>query len=555
MSAKKRKRLEKYIEKKLKKEKRVELMEDLSKSHFESSLLVSSKQFGSKETKRQKLSRSLKETQAGLSLTYPSLHLVKEKEVQEPEPEQSSSESDESDSDMSLTEEDLRAVTHPAQELEQQIITKPPVKEELPVEEDVVNDKPAFYVPVDRLPRVIEERAKLPVFLEEQEIMETINKNLVTIICGETGCGKTTQVPQFLYEAGYGNSGSSNPGKIGVTQPRKVAAINMALRVQHELNTTSSVVSYQVRYDSTVTGSTVIKFMTDGILLKESSIDFLLKDYSILIIDEAHERNLNTDILIGLLSRIVLLRDKMHKEFCLDRSKPDIKPLRLIIMSATLRVDDFVKNSRLFATPPPIINVQARRFKVTDHFAISTNENYVSEAFTKVCQIHASLPHGGILVFLTGQDEIMHLCKKLREKYPTANGVKKTEIATTPASKIVDLDEIDTAETADSSEGIFIDEFEIECDTNQPLYVLPLFSSLNPAQQQLVFQSVPEGHRLCVVSTNVAETSLTIPNIKYVVDSGKVKQRVYDLQTGIEKFVIQWVSKASANQVTFQLNF
>lgn len=187
-------------------------------------------------------------------------------------------------------------------------------------------------VTVARPPDVEEARLLLPIVTEEQPIMEAVLLHHVVVICGETGSGKTTQVPQFLYEAGYGNptSGSffpydlhgvhpeptfsDNPGMIGVTQPRRVAAMSMANRVAHELSLTSSRVSYQIRYDATVSPSTSIKFMTDGVLLRELATDFLLNKYSVIVIDEAHERSMNTDILIGVLSRVLKLREQLWKE-------------------------------------------------------------------------------------------------------------------------------------------------------------------------------------------------------------------------------------------------
>eukprot|EP01105_Mastigella_eilhardi_P022133 TRINITY_DN5427_c0_g1_i1.p1 TRINITY_DN5427_c0_g1~~TRINITY_DN5427_c0_g1_i1.p1 ORF type:complete len:1147 (-),score=286.91 TRINITY_DN5427_c0_g1_i1:12-2945(-) len=370
-------------------------------------------------------------------------------------------------------------------------------------------------VPVTRTPEIEAVRSKLPVFLEEQTIMEAITDNEVCIICGETGSGKTTQVPQFLYEAGYGclDCGET-PGMIGITQPRRVAALSMAHRVATELNVEiGTQVAYQIRYDTTVDPErTRMKFMTDGILLREIQSDFLLPRYSVVVLDEAHERNINTDILIGLLSRIVPLRNKMHREgkAAKEGDKEPVRPLKLVIMSATLRVEDFTSNRRLFPTPPPVVHVNARQFPVDIHFNKRTSPDYVGETFSKVVKIHTRLPMGGILVFLTGQQEIEYLCRRLRERFPKQ----------------------------DDSEGA----------PQEPLFVLPLYGALSPEQQQRVFHKVPEGSRLCVVATNVAETALTIPNIVYVVDSGKSKQRRYDTTTGISSFVVDWTSKASADQ-------
>lgn len=221
--------------------------------------------------------------------------------------------------------------------------------------------KPAVFIPVNRTPEMQEERLKLPILAEEQAIMEAVAEHPIVIVCGETGSGKTTQVPQFLYEAGY----SSEDSIIGVTEPRRVAAVAMSQRVAKEMNLSHRVVSYQIRYEGNVTEETRIKFMTDGVLLKEIQKDFLLLKYKVVIIDEAHERSVYTDILLGLLSRIVALRAKRHL------------PLKLLIMSATLRVEDFTQNQRLFTTPPPVIKVESRQFPVTVHFNKRTDRKSV----------------------------------------------------------------------------------------------------------------------------------------------------------------------------------
>lgn len=213
---------------------------------------------------------------------------------------------------------------------------------------------------------------------------------------------------------------------IAVTQPRRVAAVSLATRVKSELNfpSNSSTVAHQIRYSSTTSPDTAIKFMTDGVLLRELSTDFLLSRYSVVVVDEAHERGVNTDVLVGVLSRVAKLREKKWREEK-DKLKgePSIKPLRIVIMSATLRVDDFTSNSTLFQTPPPVIHISARQHPVTIHFNRKTVSDYVTEAYKKVCKIHARLPPGGILVFMTGQSEIMGLARKLEKKY-AQNGAK-----------------------------------------------------------------------------------------------------------------------------------
>uniref|UniRef100_A0A8B9KDY0 Activating signal cointegrator 1 complex subunit 3 n=1 Tax=Astyanax mexicanus TaxID=7994 RepID=A0A8B9KDY0_ASTMX len=406
--------------------------------------------------------------------------------------------------------------------------------------------KPAVFIPVDRLPEIQEARLKLPVLAEEQVIMEAVRENESVVLCGETGSGKTTQVPQFLYEAGYASAGRI----IGVTEPRRVAAVSMSRRVAKEMNLSTGVVSYQIRYEGNVTQDTKIKFMTDGVLLKEIQRDFLLQKYSVIIIDEAHERSVYTDILIGLLSRIVPLRNRKGL------------PMKLLIMSATLRVEDFTENKRLFRTPPPVISVEARQFPVSVHFNKQTPmDDYTGEAFR------------GILVFLTGQAEVHTLCRRLRKAFPyRANAedpseelrkskkAKKKKFVSLPRIDLdnysaLPVDEGDEDRQAgiddDSDEGSDLDldlgdnPDDTEAHCSICLYLHSLICVFVSVQ---VFRPPPPGARLCVVATNVAETSLTIPGVKYVVDCGRVKKRFYDRVTGVSSFKVTWISQASANQ-------
>ncbi|KAI0697135.1 P-loop containing nucleoside triphosphate hydrolase protein [Cytidiella melzeri] len=439
-------------------------------------------------------------------------------------------------------------------------------------------------VSVTRPADVEEARLLLPIVAEEQPIMEAILLNPVVVVCGETGSGKTTQVPQFLYEAGFGSPGSDNLGMIGITQPRRVAAMSMASRVAHELSLTSSKVSYQIRYDATVSPETSIKFMTDGVLLRELATDFLLTKYSVIIIDEAHERSMNTDILIGVLSRVIRLREEMWMA-----KQAGTKPLRLVIMSATLRVSDFAGNTTLFPSPPPIINVSARQHPVTVHFSRRTSSDYVNEAIRKASKIHARLPPGGILIFLTGQNEISGACKKLEARYglkaleerrrrrnigatstalaatkDTTDGTQVTpaladveaedmELGAEQADLALDVDDVDMDIISDDealdSDNELNEELGIDAEESDvPMHIIPLYALLPSEKQMQVFKPPPEGCRLVVISTNVAETSLTIPNIRYVVDCGRAKERHYSVGSGIQSFQVGWISKASAAQ-------
>ncbi|KXT18460.1 hypothetical protein AC579_2229 [Pseudocercospora musae] len=417
--------------------------------------------------------------------------------------------------------------------------------------------RPSKAVVVPRDDAVQEARSQLPVVQDEQKVVEAINNNSVTIVCGATGSGKTTQLPQMLLENGY-----ASKGMIGVTQPRRVAATSVAKRVQYELGAEfGRQVGAQVRFTSTVSRDTKVKFMTDGILLREISQDFALSKYSAIVLDEAHERSVNTDILIGMLSRIVPLRLELSKE---DPAKHH--PLKLIIMSATLRVTDFLMNERLFRrTKPPIVQAEGRQYPVTEHFARRTQRDYVAEMVRKVSRGHKKLPPGDILVFLTGQDDIQTVAKRLREAFTSdqegfqnSNRKDKSE---KPVNDYLEADE-DGDASDDEAEITGLDddegdaEFAVGLDTALSVpqrgalkaQILPLYAALPAAQQDLVFQKTADGVRKIILATNVAETSLTIDGVRYVFDCGRSKEKVYDVGTGVQEFKVDWISKASASQ-------
>jgi ATP-dependent RNA helicase DHX37/DHR1 len=470
--------------------------------------------------------------------------------------------------------------------------------------------KPPNAVHVARTEEIQAQRIQLPILMMEQELIEAVNQNPVVVVCGETGSGKTTQLPQFLYEAGYGQADGDHPGMIAVTEPRRVAAISTAKRVSHEMNVEgSSKVAYQVRFDNQSDANTQIKFMTDGVLLREIQKDFLLRRYSVVVLDEAHERGVNTDILIGLLSRIIPLRatmaaeQKQRKKKLADGEKR-LCPLKMVIMSATLRVSDFTENLQLFKDPPPVVEVDSRQHPVTVHFNRRTAlDDWLLKTKRKVQKIHQELPPGGVLVFLTGKQEIDWMVTALREEAEeqkfsgfkakgghgsssssSSSSSTTTITATTTSSssssssldsesgsaadveqraeKEPSLDTEDAASLMDVEDDDFVDSVtdaasnasarkpvvrnaNPEC---QRLLVLPLYSALPNEKQLEVFKAVPEGTRLIVVATNVAETSVTIPSIKYVVDTGRVKHKMYDKRSGLSQFVVGWVSQASAKQ-------
>nr|CAI5835938.1 unnamed protein product [Callosobruchus analis] len=628
LSKKQRKRLEKVVEKKKKKENRAELLESLQKcraSEEELSQLTSLASIQTKGLKRhfqdessvgKKAKRSKSEEGTApakiniLSGANRRKLLVSEapdehvsdpnvvgfessgsewEDIEEEEEEEEEEGDENSNEDQEGIQIDEEKAENQSKEQEIQCIgedNQPPIEikdgtkkaksADEKLQQESVSRKPAVYVDVIRSKEIQQARMKLPILAEEQRIMELINENHIVVIAGETGSGKTTQLPQFLYEAGY-----AIKKQIAVTEPRRVAAISMSQRVAEEMNLSHREVSYLIRFEGNSTDQTRIKFMTDGVLLKEVQSDFLLSKYSVVILDEAHERSVYTDILIGLLSRIVPLRLKKND------------PLKLVIMSATLRLADFIANERLFKVRPRVINVESRQYPVTVHFNKRTPDNYLQEALNKIRKIHTKLPEGGILVFVTGQREVNWLVRKLRSAFPY-NGKRALKENEANAGESQEAKDDETAGEEVDDEGeeakkwqrkrrkvkivprIDLDDYSIPDDlefesdddhedlltsdddpieplegsraTTQPLWALPLYSMLPISKQRRVFQPPPQGCRLCIVSTNVAETSLTIPDIKYVVDTGKCKVKLYDKVTGVTGHVVHWCSKAAANQ-------
>ncbi|CCW64866.1 unnamed protein product [Phytomonas sp. EM1] len=332
---------------------------------------------------------------------------------------------------------------------------------------------------------ILQVRKKLPIYEAKQSIQKLIHRYQTILLVGETGSGKTTQVPQFVLEMNpeYG---------IACTQPRRVAATSVSERVADEMDVNlGEEVGYSIRFDDMSSAKTRLKYLTDGMLLREAMIDPLLGKYSVIVLDEAHERTVSTDILIGVIKQLLPKR-------------PD---LRVIVMSATLEEKRFQQ----YFPEAPLVHVSGRMFGVKMYYSRAPEANYVEAAIRTATQIHLYEGEGDILIFLTGEDEIETTVERLQ------NGIQMAEHS-----------------SANCHRG--------------PVNVLPLYSALPPSQQRKVFLPNSKGTRKIVVATNVAETSLTIDGIVFVIDCGFSKQKVFNPKLRVESLLVTPISQASAQQ-------
>ena len=311
----------------------------------------------------------------------------------------------------------------------------------------------------------------------------------IVILVGETGSGKTTQIGQFIAEAGYCSHGK----RVVCTQPRRVAAMSVARRVAEEMDVNlGEEVGYSIRFEECSGPKTLVKFATDGMILREAMTDPNLEQYSVIILDEAHERTLATDILFGLLKEVLPKR-------------PDLK---LVVMSATLEAEKF----QGYFLDAPLIKVPGRLHPVEVFYTQEPEKDYLEASIRTVVQIHGNEPEGDVLLFLTGEEEIEDACRKISKEVAQLG----------------------------SAVG--------------PVKIHPLYSTLPPQQQQKIFDPAPKGRpggppgRKIIVSTNIAETSLTIDGIVYVIDPGFSKQKVYNPRIRVESLLVSPISRASAHQ-------
>lgn len=340
---------------------------------------------------------------------------------------------------------------------------------------------------------ILKVRHDLPVHSQREEFLQIYHSTQIMVFVGETGSGKTTQIPQFVM---FDDIPQVYGKMIACTQPRRVAAMSVAQRVADEMDVKlGEQVGYTIRFEDRTGPSTILKYMTDGMLLREAMHDPKLERYSCIILDEAHERTLATDILMGLLKNVAERR----------------KDLKIIVMSATLDAEKF----QTYFNDAPLLAVPGRTHPVEIYYTPEYQQDYLESAIRTVLQIHATEGEGDILLFLTGEEEIEDACRKIM------------------------------------LEG---DELVREANCG-PLVVYPLYGSLPPGQQQKIFNPAPEPirpggpkGRKVVVATNIAETSLTIDGIVYVVDPGFSKQKVYNPRIRVESLLVAPISKASSQQ-------
>uniref|UniRef100_A0A3Q3IJ80 ATP-dependent RNA helicase DHX15 n=1 Tax=Monopterus albus TaxID=43700 RepID=A0A3Q3IJ80_MONAL len=364
-----------------------------------------------------------------------------------------------------------------------------------PLKQMVVQQQINPFTNLPHTPRyyeILKKRLQLPVWEYKERFTDILTRNQSFVLVGETGSGKTTQIPQWCVDMVRSLPGPKRA--VACTQPRRVAAMSVAQRVADEMDVMlGQEVGYSIRFEDCSSAKTILKYMTDGMLLREAMNDPLLERYGVIILDEAHERTLATDILMGVLKEVV-------------RQRPDLK---VIVMSATLDAGKF----QVYFDNCPLLTIPGRTHPVEIFYTPEPERDYLEAAIRTVIQIHmCEEDEGDCLLFLTGQEEIDEACKRIKRE---------------------------------------VDDLGPEVGD---IKIIPLYSTLPPQQQQRIFEPPPPRKpngaigRKVVVSTNIAETSLTIDGVVFVIDPGFAKQKVYNPRIRVESLLVTAISKASAQQ-------
>jgi len=425
--------------------------------------------------------------------------------------------------------------------------------------------------------RHLDARRKLPVYKFRSEICKLVKENDAVLVVAETGSGKSTQIPAFIHESAclkrkpqsmqINSKHRRLAQTVCVTQPRRVAAITIANRVAEELGCqTGTLVGYRVRFDDNTDlqgkNTTRVIYATDGMLLREATMDPLLTRYSAIALDEAHERSLQTDILFGVVKRAMGARnasmiksssgrdsnkddgkdkDALIRNLLKKRTKElNLPPLHVIVMSATLDVETF----QTFFPQAKNIKIPGRQFPVQTLYTKEAQEDYIDASLSAALQIHRYEDEGDVLIFLPGQEEIEALASLLKKHLDDESQLSKS-LSGHNQSKNGDENIVQSIKglgadlNSGSSQGTLVNG----------VLVCVLYAALPPESQMFAFQPKPKGcTRKIILSTNIAETSVTLDGIKFVIDTGKYKTRTYSSATGMESLIVDDVSKAQASQ-------
>lgn len=409
-------------------------------------------------------------------------------------------------------------------------------------------------------------KSKLPVHKHKEPFLKLLSENQALVIVGETGSGKTTQIPKWCLEY----ASKANSACVACTQPRRIAAMSVSARVAAEMNVPlGQEVGYSVRFDQCVSEKTKLKYLTDGMLLREAMLDNLLSKYNVVLLDEAHERTLQTEILLGVIKRALNLRNNSkqlatkhqannsddphndNQDPTREERKP-LPPLKVIIMSATIDVKLFT--SYLFDAP--ILTIEGRQHTVQDMFAEVHQSDLLTSTLITVFQIHRNEDEGDILVFCSGQDEILSLvalCKKVLKQAPeTLQHLEPLQLyASLPAKNQMRVFQLPPKSIPSASPKKQINghsNSNNDSSNSNGILLNSPFSSNGVTLPSSSSSAQPAFMRRVIFATNVAETSVTIPNIKFVIDTGKVKCRTYCPKTGLDSLKVTNISKAQASQ-------